>query len=161
MNEAFVCPPPMHTLPSLVSASHYCYDVTIYMHFPSLPFNDMHCFPSNYKLCFCIFLTEPPKPLILCDPPTLPDFMEHVAFHIQAKWYNFGLMLDVPSDALECYQGRYRGDQLACLERVFEAWFKVDNTKPFHWSSVVTALKSKVVAENVLAARIQERVQGY
>ena len=115
--------------------------------------------PSNHKHFSCILLTEPPKPSTLRDPPTLPDFMEHVAFHIQAKWYKFGLMLSVPSDALECYDDRYRGDQLACLERVFEAWMKVPNTKPFRWLSIVTALESKVVGENMLAAHILKRLQ--
>ena len=111
---------------------------------------------SVLPLCACIFLTEPPKPSTLCDPPTLPDFMEHIAFHIQAKWYNFGLMLGVPSDALDCYEHRYRGDQLACLERVFEAWMKVHvpSTELFRWLSIVTALETKVVGEKVLATHI-------
>ena len=113
--------------------------------------------PPHSHLCslpLFSFSTEPPTPSIISDPPTLCDFMEHVAYHVQAKWYDLGLMLHVQSDTLDGYKDRCRGDQLACLERVFEEWRKKTDTELFHWSSIVTALQSNLVSKNILANRV-------
>ena len=110
---------------------------------------------------FSFPVTESLKPptLLLKDPPNLLDFLEHVASHIPAKHYWLGLALGVKDSELRSYDSRFRGDHLRCFESVFKYWeSRQPGTKPFHWSSVIEALKTNVIGENALAHSLSEKV---
>ena len=95
----------------------------------------------------------------LKDPPTLPDFFEHVASTIPAKYFKFGLAIGVKSPALKGYQTVHNHNQLRCFESIFNDWKnQVPGLKPFKWSSAVAALQTKTVGENTKANKIKEMI---
>ena len=100
-----------------------------------------------------------PSASMLVDPPNLPSFMEHVAIHIPAKHYWFGLAIGVADRELKGYSDLFRGDQLRCFESIFKYWeSRLPGAKPFKWSSVVEALNMRMVGENALAQTLQSKI---
>lgn len=95
----------------------------------------------------------------LKDPPTLPDFLEHVAFFIQDKHYCFGLAIGVEDRELKGYGYLHQEDHLRCFESIFGYWeSKSSGTKPFKWSSVIEALEKRILGQNALARKLKEKI---
>ena len=98
----------------------------------------------------------------LKDPPTLPDFFEHVATLIPAKYFKFGLAIGGQSPALKGYQLLHNNDQLRCFESIFNDWKnQVLGMQPFKWSSAVAALQTRIVRENAMANKIKQMVAPF
>lgn len=98
-----------------------------------------------------------PSTSLLKDPPNLPDFLEHVAAFILAKHYFFGLAIGVDDRELKGYEDLHRGDQLRCFESIFKYWeSRLPGAKPFKWSSVVAALRMRMLSENSLARKLSD-----
>lgn len=75
-------------------------------------------------------------------------------FPCHAKWYNVGIQLRVDVSTLDCIKVQYDdpGDQ---LREVVKTWL-MSNKNPT-WGAMITALKSPVIEEALLARELQQK----
>ena len=75
-------------------------------------------------------------------------------FPCRAKWYNVGIQLRVDVGTLDCVKVQYDdpGDQ---LREVVKTWLM--SSKNPTWGGLITALKSPVIDESLLARELQQK----
>lgn len=88
--------------------------------------------------------------------PSDQDLMNKIAVVIPTKWRHVGLQLGLDQAQLDLIEQKhlYSRDSLACFGEVFMEWRK-RMTSDFSWSTIITALKSPLVGENMLAHKLQ------
>ena len=93
---------------------------------------------------------------------TLPsdhELMNKVATVIPTKWWHVGIQLGVDNTQLDMIKQRCANEPLQCFAEVFSEW-KRRMTMPFSWSTIIEALKSELVGENMLAHKLQEAFES-
>ena len=80
--------------------------------------------------------------------------MNKVAVMIPTKWRHVGIQLGMENAHLDVIKQRCSNDSLLCFGEVFTEW-KRRMTTPFSWSTIIDALKSPLVGENMLAHKLQ------
>lgn len=75
---------------------------------------------------------------------------------VRAKWYDFGLQLQVSSSDLDAIRQKNREDPQECLRDLLSICLKQANPKPT-WEVVTTALRSRTVGFEQLAESITEK----
>ena len=89
---------------------------------------------------------------------SLFQFTESVAAVIPDKWRRVGLVLGLTQAQLNAIDDQHRGKSLESFAEVFSMWQQLaipDN--PVKWSTLVSVLKSRTVAEETLAESIQSK----
>ena len=93
--------------------------------------------------------------------PELLDLMNEVAAKIPGKWRDVGLQLGVDQGVLEGIASISPGDTNRCYSNVFTRWKNQNlKTHPYTWLTVVRALESQSVGENLLASKIKNELTG-
>ena len=93
--------------------------------------------------------------------PELLDLMNEVAAEIPGKWRDVGLQLGVDQGVLEGIASISPGDTNRCYSNVFTRWKNQNlKTHPYTWLTVVQALESQSVGENLLASKIKNELTG-
>ena len=90
--------------------------------------------------------------LLLDDPPSFRDLLNKVASRAQDKWQLVGLQLNIRQDQLNAFQHQ---NPIICYSEVFDLW-KSKGDPPFTWTTIIDALRTPSVHEDVLAKEIEE-----
>lgn len=93
--------------------------------------------------------------------PSDESLMNMVAATIPLKWRLFGIQVGLEQAHLEIIEQRHAfspNSHVSCFGEVFLEW-KRRMTKPFTWSTVITALKSQLIGENTLAHKLQTELE--
>ena len=84
------------------------------------------------------------------------QFLEAVASEIPAKWRDVGLSLGISSSVLDGIDQHRRGVCRDCFSDVFTYWQQQSTPQsPANWATLVAALRSNYVGEEVLSDTIQ------
>ena len=92
----------------------------------------------------------------LCSTePSDKDLINNVAAKIPAKWYNFGVQLNIPTGTLNAVH--YRRTALECFMEVFSIWKRSLSREPISWDTVIAVLESPRIDERKLAAGLRAK----
>ena len=98
----------------------------------------------------------------LDSKPELSDLMNEIAAKIPGKWRDVGLQLGLDQGVLDGISLISPGDTNHCYSNVFTRWKNQDSTThPYTWSTVVQALESRTVGENLLVSKIKNELTGH
>ena len=77
-------------------------------------------------------------------------------FEACSKWYDVGLDLGIPVYELDQIQHEHRGKTMECHRAMLKCWLNAgENTT---WVALIEVLRSKVVEENSLAQKLEEKL---
>lgn len=82
-------------------------------------------------------------------------FANYVASAIRTRWFDFGIMLNIPYSDLEGIERSFSENPLRCFLSVFHQW-KCDPKKSFTWATVIDILSSNTMNEEKLAEKIRK-----
>lgn len=85
--------------------------------------------------------------------PTLRD-LTHILDSVKSKWHALGIQLGVDMAKLQSIESRY-SDPGRCLSEMLGVWLKGKTDVPVTLKSVVKALKSSPVNEQILANYVE------
>ena len=105
---------------------------------------DMFCLNQAHKR-FLFTYTE----------PTLKALFSEL-HPVCASWFKIGLELGIPHTELICFR-KMHSDFSDSLYEMLVLWLKTAVDPPPTWEAVVTALRSPLVNENYLAARLEAK----
>ena len=94
----------------------------------------------------------------LDTPPTDAEFLERVATPIQTKWFQFGTLLLIGREKLDCIKLSSDTPVLQFMD-VFDHW-KRSKCAPFTWKKVIDVLRSDTLCYNVLADTLTNTLQA-
>lgn len=92
--------------------------------------------------------------------PTHAQLMNRVAAALPTKWRIIGIQLGLSVAKLDEIESYYPQDCKRCYSSMFSHWESLGPT-PFSWTTVMDALKSDLVEENVFAARLEEDLKEH
>ena len=87
----------------------------------------------------------------LSGKPTLSELFKHV--NISTKWYQFGVLLEINSDKLNCIDKDYQESDLKAL-KVFELWLSTNPSATR--KQIIDTLKTESIGENTVAEKYQK-----
>ena len=76
--------------------------------------------------------------------PKLKDVYEHVTPRCAAKWKVIGILLGMPSEALDIIEYDNRDKAESCCNAMLKKWLQVDTTAS--WEKLFTAIESPAVS---------------
>ena len=80
----------------------------------------------------------------------------HELHPVRASWYNIGLELDIPHTEMDCFKQNH-SDQLDLMCEMLKHWLKTAVDPPPSWEAVVKALKSPLVNEMSVVAKLESK----
>ena len=81
--------------------------------------------------------------------------MNHVAAGTPNKWKELGIQLGLENAHLQALDHQHRGKSNSIFADIFEHLRKNPGDKPFTWSTVIEALRSPSVQEEILARHLE------
>lgn len=123
----------------------------------------------NYLYCKILLIMEcqlqfiqhiQPSSLKLSTYPSQSDLMNLVAAPLPTKWRLVGIQLGLSMSTLDEIENSHPHDCKRCFMSVFSAW-ESQGTSPYSWTTIVEALRSSCVEENVAAAKIEQTMANY
>ena len=77
-------------------------------------------------------------------------------WQVRAKWYNYGLALDVSSTDLEVIKENHKGDCDACFRETLIEWLQKAHPPPT-WRALCDALEDPLVGYGELAEKLSKQ----
>ena len=80
--------------------------------------------------------------------------MNNIAAKIPAKWYTFGVHLNISTGTLDAV---HKHSDLECFIEVFSIWKRSLSREPISWVTVIAVLESPSIDERRLAADLRAK----
>ena len=75
---------------------------------------------------------------------------------VRASWYNIGILLDITHTTLDCFK-QHHSDPSDLMREVLKHWIKTNVDPCPTWKAVITALRSPLVNEKIVAAQLESK----
>ena len=96
--------------------------------------------------------------LSLQESPRISVLLNKVAAEVPNKWEILGIQLEIDYDQLESISSRHQ-DNLLRFAAVFQLW-KKSKSSSYTWTTIINALRSKLVGEVQLAYELEQWVMS-
>jgi len=104
------------------------------------------------KVCLLHFLSY----IFLAFTVSSLKVLLNALYPVRASWYNIGLELDIPHTELDCFERKY-SVQLDLMREMLKHWLKTAVNPHPTWEAVITALRSPLVNEKMVAAQLESK----